>query len=237
MDTNLSYDFAVRSAQVLATITRACIAANRHVDEVVLMAVSKTQPPTALAAALAHGQFLFGENRVQEAAAKIQQLGDRPRWEMIGQLQRNKARLAVQLFHRIQSVDRLELVQALDRLCVEEARAKLPILLQINAGDDPGKAGATCAEAPTLLEAALAANRLQVDGLMTIAPLTGGRDAARRCFARLRDTRDHLAARFGVALPVLSMGMSSDLEDAIAMGSTLVRVGSALFGERPHPPM
>jgi hypothetical protein len=129
-------------------------------------------------------------------------------------------------------VDRIELAQKLDR-AAELAGRVLPVLLQINAGDDPAKFGVACGAAKGLLEAALKCPALRVEGLMTIAPLApGDPDVARRCFAQLRETRDALAVKFGVALPELSMGMSDDLETAVREGSTLVRVGSALFGKR-----
>ncbi|HNW42129.1 MAG TPA: YggS family pyridoxal phosphate-dependent enzyme, partial [Opitutaceae bacterium] len=146
-------------------------------------------------------------------------------------LQSNKAKLAVAHFDRVQSVDSEKLLRVLAQAA--EAQSKtLPVLLQINAGNDPAKFGAEPADAPRLLELALALPTLRVEGLMTIAPLSEDRDVARRTFANLRTIRDTLSAQFGVALPELSMGMSGDLAEAIAEGSTLVRVGTALFGQR-----
>jgi pyridoxal phosphate enzyme (YggS family) len=168
---------------------------------------------------------------VQEAVDKMAQCRAANRWELIGHLQSNKARLAATHFARIQSVDSPKLLLHLDRAAGELGR-RLPVLLQINAGHDPNKFGAGPADAPRLLEAALARPHLQIGGLMTIAPLSDDPDVARRTFASLRELRDQLAGQFAVPLPELSMGMTADLDAAIAEGSTLVRVGTALFGAR-----
>jgi len=153
------------------------------------------------------------------------------RWELIGHLQSNKARLAVAHFDRIQSVDSEKLLMALNRAAFDLGKT-LPVLLQINAGQDPAKFGAEPEAAPRLLELALAQPHLQVDGLMTIAPLSDDPAVAHRTFARLRTIRDGLAGQFGLPLRELSMGMSGDLEAAIAEGSTQVRIGAALYGPR-----
>jgi pyridoxal phosphate enzyme (YggS family) len=232
-------DFFSRVQKVEARIAAACQAAGRAAGEVKLLAVTKTHPADAAIYAARHGLAAVGENRVQEAAAK------RPlaaaagaaalRWELIGHLQSNKARLAAETFDRVQSVDSEKLVRQLDKAAGELGRP-LAVLLQVNAGRDPAKFGCEPEDAPRLLETALAAPNLRVEGLMTIAPL--GADAAetaehaRRTFANLRALRDEFTGRFGVALPELSMGMSADIELAIAAGSTCVRVGSALFGAR-----
>lgn len=218
--------------EVRHRISDACRSAGRAQSKVTLMAVSKTQPPEAVEAALAAGLTLFGENRVQEAGEKVERFRAKSRWELIGHLQTNKARQAVALFDRIQSVDRLKLVQVLSRLATEMGRERLSILLQVNAGEDPAKYGCAVEEAPWLVEAILSHANLALEGLMTIAPLDQDEAVARRCFARLRELRDALEPQFGIELPVLSMGMTGDLEAAIAEGSTLVRVGTALFGSR-----
>ena len=182
------------------------------------------------------GLRAVGENRVQEGVAKRAGCAAPAlAWELIGHLQSNKAALAAAHFDRVQSVDSDKLLQLLGRAAAAQGKL-LPILLQINAGDDPAKFGADLADAPRLLETALAQKNLRVDGLMTIAPL-GPSPAetamhAARTFANLRNLRDDLAARLGVPLHGLSMGMSGDLEAAIAAGSTLVRIGTALFGGR-----
>lgn len=227
--------FQARADKLQALMREACRAAGRDPASVTLLPVTKTHPPAA-AEYVAHLGFpAVGENRVQEAVEKRAAVSLPLRWELIGHLQSNKARLAAGCFDRIQSVDREKLLDVLDRAAAELGR-RLPVLLQINAGNDPAKFGADPADAPRLLEAALAKSNLQVDGLMTIAPLGADADAtadaARRTFANLRQLRDELAPRFGVALRELSMGMTGDFTHAIAEGSTLIRVGTALFGPR-----
>jgi pyridoxal phosphate enzyme (YggS family) len=224
-------EFERRADAVRALIAAACARAGRAPEEVGLLAVTKTHPAAAAEYAARYGLRAVGENRVQEGVEKRAQTTAAIRWELIGHLQSNKAALAARHFDRIQSVDSEKLLGALDRAAAENGR-KLPILLQVNAGQDPAKFGAEPADAPRLLEAALARPHLQVDGLMTIAPLSADPEIARRTFANLRALRDELAARGGAPLRELSMGMSGDLAEAVAAGSTLVRVGSALFGER-----
>jgi len=172
-----------------------------------------------------------GENRVQEAVDKQPQATSAVAWELIGHLQSNKARLAAQHFSRVQSVDSLKLVEILDRAAGELGKT-LPVLLQVNAGLDPAKSGVEPGEAAGLLGAALGRRNLRVEGLMTVAPLSDDPAVARRTFAGLRAIRDRLVSETGAALPVLSMGMSGDMDEAVAEGSTLVRIGSALFGPR-----
>jgi PLP dependent protein len=228
-----SYEiFAERAQATLERIAGACLACGRDAAEVRLLPVTKTHPAQAAAFAARFGFPSVGENRVQEAISKQDELGPGAvKWELIGHLQSNKAKLAAARFDRIQSVDSLKLIDVLGR-CAAEAGRVLPILLQINAGRDPAKFGAELEEAPALLERALSSPALRVEGLMTIAPLSDDEAVARRTFDSLRTCRDELQGRFGVALPELSMGMSGDLEAAVRSGSTLVRVGSALFGER-----
>ena len=229
----IPYDeFHRRADEVRTRIAEACARAGRDPREVELLAVTKTQPAEAAAYAARYGLRAVGENRVQEGVEKRAQAGAALAWELIGHLQSNKARLAAAHFDRVQSVDSEKLVNQLDRAAAELGKI-LPILLEINAGNDPAKFGADPADTPRLLEAALAKANLRVEGLMTIAPLSADPDVARRAFASLRAIRDEQAARFGVPLRELSMGMSGDLADAVAAGSTLVRVGTALFGARP----
>ncbi len=239
-------DFPTRLAAVRARVAAACAGAGRDPASVEILPVTKNHPATAAEAVARAGLRAVGENRVQEGVAKraacaavapapgvsrVEPLA----WELIGHLQSNKAALAAALFDRIQSVDSEKLLRHLDRAAAGLGKT-LPVLLQINAGHDPVKFGTDPADAPRLLEATLACNSLHVDGLMAIAPLgaTPAETAAHaaRTFANLRALRDDLAARFGAPLRELSMGMSGDLEAAIAAGSTLVRVGTALFGER-----
>ena len=228
----IDYDtFRQRADALRARIAAACAAAGRNPAEVTLLPVTKTHPAAAAEYAVRHGFAAVGENRVQEGVEKRALAPAGLRWELIGHLQSNKARLAATHFDRIQSVDSAKLLAGLDRAAAELGK-KLPVLLQINAGQDPAKFGAEPADAPRLLEAALALPHLQVDGLMTIAPLSDDPAVARRTFANLRAIRDDLATRFGVPLRELSMGMTGDLDAAIAEGSTLVRIGTALYGPR-----
>lgn len=225
-------EFLQRVERLNERINEACRKAGRSPGDVTLMAVTKERPVEAAEWAARSGLSCVGENKAQEGVEKIRQAGKfKIRWELIGHLQSNKARLAAEYFDRIQSVDSVKLITRLDRVA-EELDRTLPVLLQVNAGDDPAKFGASLAEAPRLLEAALGAPRLRVDGLMTIAPLAEAPEVALRAFILLRELRDRLAAHYGVPLPELSMGMTGDLEEAIAAGATLVRVGAALYGEK-----
>lgn len=233
----ISYEeFAARADIVRAQIAAACKQSGRDPATVELLAVTKTHPVDAPNYAARYGLRAVGENRVQEGAEK-RPLCTAPTlsWELIGHLQSNKSKLAAQIFDRVQSVDSEKLLNHLDRAAAELGKV-LPILLQINAGDDPAKFGAELADGPRLVELALAKKNLRVDGLMTIAPLGAtpaeAAEHAQRTFSNLRQLRDDLAARLGTPLRELSMGMSSDLVPAIAAGSTMVRVGSALYGAR-----
>lgn len=234
----ISYEEFARRVDALRTqIKSVCERVQRDPANVELLAVTKTHPPAAAEYAARHGVRAVGENRVQEGVEKraLAVAAKSLRWELIGHLQTNKAKLAAQHFDRIQSVDSAKLLTHLDR-AAKEAGKVLPVLLQINAGNDPAKFGAELVDAPSLLEAALTKTALRVEGFMTIAPLGASpeetRAHAERTFTNLRKLRDELAARFGIPLHELSMGMTGDLEIAIAAGSTLVRVGTALFGSR-----
>jgi len=196
------------------------------------MAVTKTHPAEAADWALAAGLHRIGENRVQEAAGKRPLAKAGASWELIGPLQSNKARLAVETFDRIQTLDRLKLVQVLDRHCEETGKTAYPVLMQVNVGEDPAKHGCRVSEAASLADAILSSRCLSLEGLMTIGELTDDELTIRRTFSGLRTLRDQLQDSLGVALPVLSMGMTDDLEWAIEEGSTLIRVGTALFGRR-----
>lgn len=231
-----SYEqFCAAADSVRAQMTAACTKAGRSPSEVALLAVTKTHPATAAEYACRYGLPRVGENRVQEAAEKRPQAPAELKWDLIGHLQSNKAKLAAELFDRVQSVDSEKLLLALERGAAGFNKT-LAVLLQINAGNDPAKFGAEPEDAARLLETALAQPHLKVDGLMTIAPLSDDPAVAQRTFARLREIRDALKTQFGVPLPELSMGMSGDLDLAIAEGSTQVRVGTALFGSRGGTP-
>lgn len=210
---------------------RACAVAGRGLNTVRLLPVTKNHPIAAVDYAHRCGIESVGENRVQEAFDKRGSYEGSVYWELIGHLQSNKAQQAVAIFDRIQSVDSLKLLRRLDRFAGESGKV-LPILLQFNTGEDPNKYGFGVAEASTVLEAALGMGQIRVDGLMTIAPLDENPDVAKAAFERLRELRDGLSDQFGVPLSELSMGMTGDLESAIAAGSTQIRVGTALYGRR-----
>ncbi len=224
-------DFKANVDKVMAQMASACLRHGRQPADVKLLAVTKTHPVEATDYVAEYGLPSVGENRVQEAIDKKLLSKKSLTWELIGHLQSNKAKLAAQYFDRVQSVDSIKLVQLLDRASLDCGKT-LAILLQINAGRDPAKHGAEIEAAPLLLEKALTCKNLRVEGLMTIAPLSDDPAIAERTFFALRELRDQLAAQFQTPLSELSMGMSGDLEAAIAAGSTQVRVGTALFGKR-----
>ncbi|MEO6996440.1 MAG: YggS family pyridoxal phosphate-dependent enzyme [Lacunisphaera sp.] len=223
--------FQQRVDELRRRVHASCAAAGRNPRDVAILPVTKNHPAAAVEYAARSGFTSVGENRVQEAVEKRARVTLAVRWELIGHLQSNKAKLAIANFQRVQSVDSEKLLTALDR-AASETGTPLSILLQVNAGNDPAKFGVEPADAPRLLEFALGKTHLKVDGLMTIAPLADDPTVARRTFAALRSIRDQLVAQFGAPLPELSMGMSGDLDFAIAEGSTMIRVGSALFGAR-----
>jgi pyridoxal phosphate enzyme (YggS family) len=224
-------EFKRRADGVRARIEQACTRVGRDPSGVELLAVTKLFPVEAVGYAARYGLRAVGENRVQEGAEKRSHALAAIAWELIGHLQSNKARVAVGSFDRIQSVDSVKLLQLIDRHAAELGKTQA-VLLQVNSGHDPAKSGVEPEEAEALLAAALAHKNVRVEGLMAIAPLSDDPSVARRTFAALRETRERLRAAAGVPLPVLSMGMSGDLEAAVQEGSTLVRVGSALFGAR-----
>ncbi len=218
-------------AEVRRKIAAACAVADRSPSEVVLLPVTKNHPADAVRFAWESGLRFVGENRVQEALGKMEEADPALAWELIGPLQSNKARKVAERFSRVQTVDRAKIARLLDRYAGESGRC-LPVLLQINAGRDPAKSGAELEDASALLATALECENLRVDGLMTIAPLSNEPEVARRCFVALRECRDRLSQEFDLPLRELSMGMSGDMVDAIREGSTMVRVGTALFGQR-----
>jgi pyridoxal phosphate enzyme (YggS family) len=197
-----------------------------------LIAVGKTFAPDIVQAAVAAGARDLGENRVQEAAAKKPGI-EGARWHLIGPLQRNKARTALEVFDLVHTVDRPEIADRLQYLLAEHWPARrLPVLLEINIGSEPQKAGALPDEAGELLERVVGCDRLDVLGLMAIPPWTDDPEASRPHFRALRELRDRLEQQSGSPLSELSMGMSHDFEIAIAEGATMVRVGTAIFGAR-----
>ena len=218
---------------VRARVARACAVSEREEGTVSLLPVTKNHPVEAIDYAVRSGLTGVGENRVREASDKRDLYNGEVKWELIGHLQSNKAQEAVAIFDRIQSVDSLKLLSRLDRFAGEQGK-KLAILLQCNTGKDPNKYGFAEEEVPSVIEVALKMPNLQVDGLMTIAPLDEDPKVAGAAFNSLRELRDSLSEGFAVPLPELSMGMTGDLELAIAAGSTQIRLGTALYGERMY---
>ena len=223
---------SIARARVMDRIARACDSVRRDPAEVSLIAVSKTVPVSRLRAAVAGGINVFGENRVQEAAAKAPEVTG-SHWVLVGPLQSNKARRAAEVFESVQTVDSLDLAARLDRVAAELRTRPWPVLLQVNVDADPGKAGFAPAELEAALPELLALPHLAVDGLMTIGRLVAEPEAARPTFRALRELRDRLQASHPTLGAALSMGMSDDFEVAVAEGATIVRIGRAIFGERP----
>lgn len=211
----------------------ACRRAHRDPHSVRLLAVSKNHGPDAVRQAADCGLRYFGENRVQEARAKIPESPGHLEWHLVGHLQRNKAPLAVELFPVIHSVDSLRILDALEA-AADKAGRSLDILLEVNVSGEASKFGFNPADIPLALEHCSRLHRLAVIGLMTMPPATRDPEGARPYFAALRDHRDRWRQQSGFPLEELSMGMSHDLHIAIEEGSTWVRVGTAIFGERTY---
>jgi PLP dependent protein len=224
-------------ARVRERIQAAAMRAGRDADDITLMAVSKTFPAHSIREAYEAGIRQFGENRVQEFAGKVKDLDDlgEARWHMIGHLQSNKATKASELFHAVDSVDSFKLAEKLNEAAIK-ANKTLAVLIEINVGGEEAKTGVApgSPELDHLLSAARQLERLHVKGLMTIPPFFDDPEATRSYFRTLRELRDQIAARNlpGIEMAALSMGMSHDFEVAIQEGSTCVRVGTAIFGER-----
>jgi pyridoxal phosphate enzyme (YggS family) len=232
---NLAEDLRQRLSTVRTRIETAARGCNRSSDEITLIAISKTHPVETLSAAIGLGLGDLGENRVQEAEAKILEVGrSAARWHLVGHLQENKARRAINLFDVIHSLDSGSLAQRLDRLCVSEGRPELPVLGQINLGGEESKTGIDPGEFDSLLEVLAGCERLRLIGLMTLPPYFENPEDSRPFFKTLREMRDQLRqdGRFARGVGELSMGMSHDFEIAIEEGATMVRVGTAIFGER-----
>ena len=212
-------------------IAAACARAGRAPATVTLLAVSKSHPPESISAAVAGGQLLFGENKIQEAKAKIPLCPGRARWQFIGHLQSNKVRDAVELFELIQGVDSLAIAREISKRA--EAAAKLmPVLLEVNVAGEASKFGYPPAQLLAELKELNALPKIEIHGLMAIPPFSPVAEKARPYFQRLRELKTECEQILGAPLPQLSMGMSGDFEVAIEEGATLVRLGTALFGER-----
>ena len=219
---------------ILQRIRAACERAGRAPESVTLIAVSKGQPPEVVNEAAALGQVLFGENKVQEAKAKIPHCAGRLRWHMIGHLQSNKCRDAVTLFEMMQSVDSLPLAQELQKQAEKFSRT-LPVLLEVNIAGEASKFGYQPEQMLADLPQINALTRLEIHGLMTLAPWSPNPERARPVFRAAREWKQRCEEALGAPLSHLSMGMTGDFEVAIEEGATLVRIGTALFGERPKP--
>lgn len=222
-------------AEVRERIKAAALEANRDPDEITLVGISKTHPIEALQRVIESGLKDLGENKVQEAEPKIGSIGrSAARWHLVGHLQSNKARRAVQLFDVIHSLDSAELAHRLNRICEEEQRAGLQVLIQVELGGEETKSGVSEHEVEELARVVAESSRLELTGVMTLPPFFSDPELARPYFRQLRAIRDRLKSRgfFGDARGDLSMGMTNDFAVAISEGATIVRVGTAIFGER-----
>jgi hypothetical protein len=223
--------FAENLSVIQERIAAVCMRAGRDISSVTLLAVSKTHPPETIRAAVDAGQIYFGENKIQEAKAKIPMSPGKARWQFIGHLQSNKVRDAVELFEMIQGVDSLAIAKEISKRA-EQASKTMPILLEVNVAGESSKFG----YAPERLLAELneinSLPRIEIHGLMAIPPYAPVPEKARPYFQKLAALKVECEKILGAPLPHLSMGMSGDFEVAIEEGATIVRVGTALFGER-----
>ena len=228
-------DLRERFGRVRQLVDDRALSCGRSPKELTLVAVTKTHAPETLRLALSLGMEDLGENRVQEAETKIAQLGRHAaRWHLIGHLQANKVRRAVKLFDVIHSVDSTAIAQKLERSCAEEGRAILPVLIQVDLGEEATKSGISENDLGVLAETIAMSEHLQLNGLMTVPPFFADPEQVRPFFRRLRELRDTLQLKgyFGERSGELSMGMTHDFEIAIEEGATTLRIGTALFGER-----
>jgi len=217
--------------RVYEQIAQAASKVGHAAHEIELVAITKTHPAEKVREAIEAGQTLFGESRVQEARAKIPELPSNLHWHFVGHLQKNKIRHALPLFEMIHSVDSLALAQEVDRIADEDGMHPR-ILLEVNVSGEGSKFGLTPEAVRVEMESLLALPRLSIEGLMTIPPLSAEAEDSRKFFAQLRRLRDALEKEFDVRLVHLSMGMTNDFVTAVEEGATLVRIGTAIFGER-----
>lgn len=224
-----------RISKVRERIRAAAERAGRNPEEIELVAVSKGFPANAIREAVDAGVTKIGENRVQEAEPKITALGPICEWHMVGHLQTNKVKKALQLFDVIQSVDSLHLAEEIQKRAGMMDR-RVPVLVEVNTSGEPSKSGFSPEQTLAAIRLLARLDRLQIRGLMTIGPLTDDEQAIRRSFRTLRQLRNVIAQEQidGVQMNVLSMGMTDDFEIAVEEGSTMVRIGRAIFGERPN---
>jgi PLP dependent protein len=218
--------------RVCEQITQAAVKADRSANDVELLAITKTHPAEKVREAVEAGQTLFGESRVQEARAKIPELPSNLRWHFVGHLQKNKVRHALPLFELFHGVDSLALARDMNRIAAEEG-GHPRVLLEVNVAGEGSKFGFKAETLRAEIEPLLDLPRLSIEGLMCIPPLADEAEASRKFFVQLRELRNSLEKEFDVKLPHLSMGMTQDFWIAVEEGATLVRVGTAIFGERP----
>src|SRR5437870_1344377 len=224
-----------RLSRIRSRIEAAAQRCNRTAADVKLIAVTKTHSAEVVRHAINVGLIEFGENRVQEAESKIHTVGrSAARWHLIGHLQSNKARRAAQLFDVIHSLDSVSIARRLDRACTDDGRQELPVLIQVDLGHEATKTGVDESELPALIEAVNECAALQLIGLMTLPPYFQDAERARPYFVKLRELRDQFREQraFADTEGELSMGMTHDFEIAIEEGATMVRIGTAIFGER-----
>jgi pyridoxal phosphate enzyme (YggS family) len=223
-------------ASVRNSISEAALRSGRTAGEIKLIAVSKTHPADAVSEAIAAGQTVFGENKVQEAEGKIATLGrEGLEWHLIGHLQNNKARRAVRSFDVFHALDSLELAERLERICIEEDRETFEVMIEVDLAGEETKDGISEADLPALLEFLKTSTRLKLTGLMVVPPLSENAEDTRPFFKRLREMRDELIKQDAfTGAGELSMGMTHDFEIAIEEGATMVRIGTAIFGEREY---
>ena len=224
-------EIAANLERVRAQIAEAAKKSGRAIDQIELVAISKTHEAEKVRAAFDAGQALFGESKVQEARAKMPLLPSAARWHFVGRLQKNKIRHALPLFELFHSVDSLELAQQMNRIAEEEG-SRPRILLEVNVAGEGSKIGFAPDALQAQMQTLLDLPRLTIEGLMTIPPLAPEAETSRQHFIALRELRDRFTSEFQVALPHLSMGMTGDFVVAIEEGATLVRVGTAIFGKR-----
>lgn len=227
--------FETNLEDVRSRIAAAAERCARDPAEIRLVAVSKTHSASTIRHAITGGIDTFGENKVQEAESKITEIGrDAAEWRLIGHLQSNKARKAVELFDLIESLDSIDLAKRLERICIEDGRSQLPVYIEVDLAGEETKTGIAVDELPDLVRMLQHCVCLRLEGLMVLPPYSEDPEATRPYFKRLRELRDNLRAdgAFSSGVGELSMGMSHDFEVAIEEGATVVRIGTAIFGER-----
>jgi pyridoxal phosphate enzyme (YggS family) len=224
-------DLAANLESIRQRIKAACDRSDREPNSVTLLAVAKTHPPEIIRAAAELGLQVFGENKIQEAKAKISMCPGKLRWHFIGHLQSNKVRDAVQLFQMIQSVDSLALAREISKRCEQEAKT-MPVLIEVNLAGEASKFGYRPEQLLAELKEINSLPRIEVHGLMTVPPWSPDAENSRPYFRQLRELKLECEQILGAPLPHLSMGMSGDFEVAIEEGASIVRIGTALFGPR-----